>query len=110
GALGVAAHEGVHAPAQHGAGKLVHARDVDQGLERRLVAYDDADGGDALRVVAHALQVGDDVEHGGDDPQVGGYGLLGGYQQQTVLLDAKALLVYLEIVVNDLLRLLDIAR
>jgi len=56
--LGVLAHEGVEAPAEHVARHVGHARDVDVGLDRQLAGELDGPLRNVGRHVADAFQVG----------------------------------------------------
>jgi len=57
----------------------------------RLITNLDADVGDARCIVAHPLQVGNDVQDGRQAPQVGGHRLLGGNLQQRRFFNFEAL-------------------
>ena len=59
------------------------------------------DLGDALGVVAHALEVDDDVQDRDDRAQVASHRLLGGDQLDRLLLDLEALAVDQRVVVDD---------
>ena len=59
----------------------------------RLVADFDADVGDARGVIAHPLEVGDDVQHRRQASQVGGHRLLGGDLQQRRFFDLETLAI-----------------
>jgi hypothetical protein len=60
--------------------------------------------GNALGVVAHPLQVGDDVQHRRDRSQVARHRLLGGDQRQRALLDLEALAIDQRVVGDHPLR------
>jgi len=90
--LGVLAHEGVEAPAEHVARHVGHARDVDVGLDRQLAGELDGPLGDVSRHVADALQVGGDLERRGDEAEVARRGLAEREQleREVVDLDVEA--------------------
>ncbi len=94
--------------AQHLAGLGGHERDVDERLELRLVGEVLRDLGDVAGVVADALEVDDDVEHGGDGAQVRRHGLLQREQVQTVGLDEHVEVVDVVVGPQDLVRQLDV--
>ena len=63
------------------------ARDVDVGLERWLGCQLDGALGDVRGEVADALEVGDDLEGGGDEAQVARRGLAQGEQLEREVVD-----------------------
>ena len=102
--------EGVEAAAEHVDGDFGHARDVDVGLQRRLVREHDGDFGDALGVVAHALEVDDDVQYC-QDACAGrrAMRLLRSEELEALLLGLVALAVDLHVVDDDDAGELDVA-
>ena len=106
----VALVQGGQAVAQHADGDVGHARDVDQWLERRIVAHADADLGDALGVVAHALKLGGHLHAGDQHAQVAGHGLLGRHDVDAQLLERQMPLVDVVVFLDDPARQLQVAQ
>ena len=73
------------------------------GLSGGSFPHRDADLRDALRVVAHALQLYRDVQNGYDDAEVSGQRLLSRHQVDAPLLQLEAPLVDDVVLGNDLL-------
>jgi hypothetical protein len=85
--LGVAANERVQRVAQHGDGLLGQLRQVRERLHRRLARELLGAAGDVHRMIAHALQVGGDLERRRDEPQVARQRLLQRQELDAALLD-----------------------
>ena len=103
GQLGVAGHEGVQALLHHPLRPLGHARQVDVGLELRLLVQLQGPLGDVDRLVADPLQVGHDLHGGGDEAQVAGGRLVEGQQLHALLIHFHVVGVHLAVAVDDLL-------
>ena len=87
GEVRVPGHEGVEAVFEHALGGIGHARDVDIGLERRLVVQLNGALADVHGQVPHALQVGDDLDGRGDEPEIAARRLPEGEHADAVVLD-----------------------
>ena len=67
-----------------------------------VVGHVDGSGADVDRVIGDAFEIGDDLERGGDEPEVAGHGLLEREQIDTVALDTEVPIVDLVIALDDL--------
>ena len=105
----VALIQGGQAVAQHADSDVRHARDVDQRLQGGIVAHADADLGDALGVVAHALKLGGHLHAGDQHAQVAGHGLLGRHDVDAQLLERQMPLVDVIVFLDDPARKLQVA-
>ena len=76
--LGVPRHEGVQALLHHALGALRHPREVDERLELGLTVQLEDALGDVHRLIADALEVGDDLHGGGDEAEIARRGLVEG--------------------------------
>ncbi len=103
GQLGVAGHEGVQALLHHPLGPIGHARQVDVGLELRLLVQLQRALGDVDGLVADALEIGDDLHGGGDEAQIAGGRLVQRQELHALLVDLDVVGVHLRVAVDDLL-------
>ncbi len=103
-ALSVVMREGVERFAQHLARLGRHQWDIDQRLELRFVGEVLRDLGDVAGVIADALEIDDDVEHGCDGAQIRRHRLLQGEQVQAVGLDEHVEVVDVIIGPQDVVR------
>ena len=101
---GVEVQHRLDAFVQHPRGFLGHHRNVDQRLQRRLIAHRQADFGDALGIVAHPLQFRRDVQHRDNRPQIAGHRLLRGDEVEAEFLDFEPLPVDVVILLDHLAR------
>src|SRR5262245_2813352 len=97
----VPGHEGVQALLHHALGLLGHSRQVDVRLELALLVQLHRALGDVHRLVADALEVGDDLHGGGDEAEVAGGRLVEGEQLHALLVDLDVVSVHLPIAVDD---------
>ena len=102
GTRGIAVLERFQAGKHHIFCDLRHLFDACVGHQRRLIRHHESDACDAFGVVAHALEVDDDVEDGCDGSQVARERLLCGDQFEARLLDLVTLIVNLDVVIDDL--------
>ena len=79
--------ERLQALAHHVGGQRGHARNIDGQVDDRHLLHAAHAVADALGGVAHALQVGVDLDHAQDEAQVDGHGLLHGQQVERGLVD-----------------------
>ncbi len=106
--VGIATDESVQLLVKEPAPLLSHARDVNQGLQGRLITDHEGDLGNPFGVIPHALQLDSDVGDSDDDPQIAGQGLLGGDQNQAPFLQVAQSLINQAIFINDLLGQLQV--
>ncbi len=85
--------EGQQGSVKHVPRLFGHDRQVDERLHQRLLADHQVDASDALGIVAHALQLGTDLQDGSQKTHVAGHGRLGRNEGQDTVLDGKASLV-----------------
>ena len=104
----VPAGVGQQALVKHLQREFRHSRNVNQRLDQGLIADADADFGDALGVIAHALQLGGDMYGAQHGPQVGGGRLLGGQQGYALAFEAILQTVDLIVGVDDFLGQIDV--
>ena len=81
-----------------------HVRDVDVRLERRLLVQFERPLGDVHRQVADPLDVGDDLERGHDEAQIGGDRLAAGEHEEGEFVDLDLVAVDRLIALDHLAR------
>ena len=87
GEVSVLGHKGIKAVLEHFLGRFGHARDVDIGFERRFVEQLHGALADVHGQVSHALQVGDDLDGCGHEPQIASRRLPDGEETDALFLD-----------------------
>ena len=93
--------EGIQAESHHLAHLRGHARNIDQGLERRLLQVMLAVVRDIDRLVAHALEIGIDLDRRHDPAQVGGQRGLAGQDLHAGLVDQDVVAIDLLLDIID---------
>src|SRR5512143_2111341 len=102
GEVSVLCHKGIQAVLEHLLGRLGHARDVDVRLEGRLIKQLDPSFAYVYSEVAHALEVGDDLDRGRDEAEIAARGLPDGDEPDALLLDLHVEIVSDGITVDNL--------
>ena len=87
GQLGVGFDEGLQALAHHVGGHRGHAGNVDGQVDGGHLLHEADAVADAFGGVAHALQIGVDLDDAEDEAQIDGHGLLHGEQVERGLVD-----------------------
>jgi len=87
GQFGICLDEGLQALANHLRGERCHARNVHRQLHGRHLLHVANSLADAFGRVAHAFQVGIDLNHGDNESQVDRHGLLHGEQIERQFVD-----------------------
>ena len=95
--------QGVEGLAEHLLRLAGHAVEVEGRLRPGLAGQEDGALGDVDGQVADALQVAVDLQHGDDQAQVNGDGLVEGQRLEALLLQVHLGLVYLHVGLDDLL-------
>ena len=100
--VGVPGDEGVQALLDHALRALGHPGEVHVGLELRLLVELDGALADVHRLVADALEVGDDLHGRRDEAEIAGRRLLEGEQLHALLVHLHVVGVHLLVALDDL--------
>ena len=85
--LGIGLNKRLQALAHHVGGQRRHARNIDRQIDDRHLLHAAHAVADALGRVAHALQIGIDLDHAENEAQIDGHGLLHRQQVERGLVD-----------------------